>query len=371
MDIRKFFQKPGSDKGHQPPLKGREVKSASTNRARSKAKTIKSQRLVIDEEDDDDDDEKDDPIDEEDEDYVESSRKTRAAPAAKKMGSSPSKDTMARKESTKVASSSTKKRPAAEPHPQRIEVSSTDFFASIRKRDSISSPSKKVKATRLGPAADDCDHHQEIIELMEDDTFEPQLESAKKSWGTPDTSKSSPYQPVLDLTESTKPTSSPIVVRQRPSLPPPTKSTMKKAKPDPPLKPTLELDHFDTSSAMPECMAGYTFVCTGILADLSREAAEDLIKELGGRVTKTVSGKTDYLLVGETLEDGRHYSQGKKYQRAVQEGTVTIIMGERQLYGLAQLYDNKARQAAGLPLITSATGPIHQSSLAAIHEILQ
>jgi replication factor C subunit 1 len=38
---------------------------------------------------------------------------------------------------------------------------------------------------------------------------------------------------------------------------------------------------------------------------ISREKLDELIKGYGGRSTSAVSGKTDYLVVGYKLEDGR------------------------------------------------------------------
>ena len=44
---------------------------------------------------------------------------------------------------------------------------------------------------------------------------------------------------------------------------------------------------------------GKTFVLTGALQDFSRDEAEGQIKERGGKVTGSVSKKTDYVVVGE------------------------------------------------------------------------
>ena len=46
-------------------------------------------------------------------------------------------------------------------------------------------------------------------------------------------------------------------------------------------------------------LAGLTFVLTGSLPTLTREAAKDLIESAGGRVSATVSKKTSYLVAGE------------------------------------------------------------------------
>jgi DNA ligase (NAD+) len=46
-------------------------------------------------------------------------------------------------------------------------------------------------------------------------------------------------------------------------------------------------------------LAGKTLVLTGTLPTLSRQEATDLIVAAGGRVTGSVSAKTDYVVVGE------------------------------------------------------------------------
>ena len=58
-------------------------------------------------------------------------------------------------------------------------------------------------------------------------------------------------------------------------------------------------------------LAGLTFVITGTLPTMSREEATRLIKQHGGRVTGSVSRKTDYLVVGES-------PGGTKYRKAQQ-----------------------------------------------------
>ena len=53
---------------------------------------------------------------------------------------------------------------------------------------------------------------------------------------------------------------------------------------------------------------GKTFVLTGTLPDMGRSEAKALIKKAGGKVTGSVSSKTDYLVAGE--------SPGSKYDKA-------------------------------------------------------
>ncbi|GAB5412178.1 MAG: NAD-dependent DNA ligase LigA [Chlamydiales bacterium] len=55
---------------------------------------------------------------------------------------------------------------------------------------------------------------------------------------------------------------------------------------------------------------GKTFVLTGGLENYTRTEAADLIKERGGRISSSVSKKTDYILVGD--EPGSKYEKGQK-----------------------------------------------------------
>lgn len=57
-------------------------------------------------------------------------------------------------------------------------------------------------------------------------------------------------------------------------------------------------------------LEGFNFVVTGTLPTLSREQAEELIREYGGKVVGSVSKKTDYLVLGE--------NPGSKHTKALQ-----------------------------------------------------
>ena len=121
------------------------------------------------------------------------------------------------------------------------------------------------------------------------------------------------------------------------------------------LEPTESRDAFDLNAARaPECLQGLTFCFTGVLENLHRDMATDLIKSLGGRVTNSVSGKTSYLVVGPLLEDGRPYQEGKKYQAALEKQT-KIVLGEEKLYGLCHLYQALAQEQHQKPNERMAT----------------
>ncbi|MDD5016438.1 MAG: NAD-dependent DNA ligase LigA, partial [Atribacterota bacterium] len=77
-----------------------------------------------------------------------------------------------------------------------------------------------------------------------------------------------------------------------------------------------------------QTLAGKQFVLTGTLEDFTRTQVQEIISKLGGRVTGSVSKKTDYVLVGE--------DPGSKYQKA-QELGINIISEEefRKITGIA------------------------------------
>jgi DNA ligase (NAD+) len=67
-------------------------------------------------------------------------------------------------------------------------------------------------------------------------------------------------------------------------------------------------------------LAGKTFVVTGTLPTLKRDDAKALIQKAGGKVTESVSKKTDYLLVGEDA--------GSKLAKAEALGITTLTETE-------------------------------------------
>ena len=69
-------------------------------------------------------------------------------------------------------------------------------------------------------------------------------------------------------------------------------------------------------------LAGQTFVLTGGLDTFTRDEARQIIEDLGGRVTSTVSKKTDYVIVGK--------DPGSKYDNAIKLGVKTLNEEEFQ-----------------------------------------
>jgi len=62
---------------------------------------------------------------------------------------------------------------------------------------------------------------------------------------------------------------------------------------------TLQADESPTQPRAETALTGKTFVLTGTLPTLSRDEASQLIQQAGGKVTGSVSKKTNYVVVGE------------------------------------------------------------------------
>jgi DNA ligase (NAD+) len=78
----------------------------------------------------------------------------------------------------------------------------------------------------------------------------------------------------------------------------------------------LEDAGFDPSRAAARLLAGVSVVITGTLAEFNREEAAEAVRQAGGKVTSSVSKKTDFVVAGENA--------GSKYDKAVELG-VTIL----------------------------------------------
>ncbi|HEY9300799.1 MAG TPA: BRCT domain-containing protein, partial [Phormidium sp.] len=67
-------------------------------------------------------------------------------------------------------------------------------------------------------------------------------------------------------------------------------------------------------------LSGKTFVITGTLPTLKRDEAKTLIENAGGKVTDSVSSKTDYLVLGEDA--------GSKLKKAEKLGIAQLSEAE-------------------------------------------
>ena len=268
---------------------------------------------------------------------------------------------------------------------ERVDVSTEAFFSSSPPKKSTSKKVSTKKNKR--ESTNDHDEREEvkrtvkrakkiIIDDPDDDSDDDPLLQLPK---TIITAKS--YIPTTDASQkiirddtfdedSTSKNASPKLKKRSTSISPkkklgtrkviiPKKAAKLKEKP---ILPTLKLASFDADQSVPECMAGWTFVFTGVLEGLSREDSVDLVKTLGGRVTTAVSGKTDYLVVGEVLEDGRAFTEGSKYCKALELSHVTIVRGADELFGLCKLYNDHARVVRGLSPMATPDTPLESPS---------
>jgi len=74
----------------------------------------------------------------------------------------------------------------------------------------------------------------------------------------------------------------------------------------------LEDEGFDPTRAAARLLAGVTVVITGTLASCSRDEAGEAVRQAGGKVTSSVSKKTDFVVAGENA--------GSKYDKAAELG---------------------------------------------------
>jgi DNA ligase (NAD+) len=74
----------------------------------------------------------------------------------------------------------------------------------------------------------------------------------------------------------------------------------------------LAEENFDPSRAAARALAGVSVVITGTLPEFSRDEAAEAVRQAGGKVTSSVSKKTDFVVAGENA--------GSKYDKAVELG---------------------------------------------------
>jgi DNA ligase (NAD+) len=103
----------------------------------------------------------------------------------------------------------------------------------------------------------------------------------------------------------------------------------------------LEDPDFDPNRAAARLLAGVSVVITGTLAEMTRDEAGEAVRQAGGKVTSSVSKKTDFVVAGENA--------GSKYDKAVELGVPVLDeAGFRTL--LAEGPDAVRSQAGGAVL---------------------
>ncbi len=96
---------------------------------------------------------------------------------------------------------------------------------------------------------------------------------------------------------------------------------------------------FDPNRAAARLLAGVSVVITGTLPSFSREEAAEAVRAAGGKVTSSVSKKTDFVVAGENA--------GSKYDKAVELGIA--ILDEGGLRILLEQGAEAARQVQAEP----------------------
>ncbi|EJK63089.1 hypothetical protein THAOC_16273, partial [Thalassiosira oceanica] len=283
--------------------------------------------------DDDDDDDSDPP--------PPKKKPARAAPAAKKSR---------RKEDSKFDTSDEDVRPKSKA--AKKKVGKTDDWSS----DSDEDFKPKSKAESAGSDEDDEDEEW----ASEED--KPKPKPVKKKRSASPKKKSTAKKPAAKKAKAEKTPAGP------PKYHPPSSKLIESipllagsdiinkphaASADLPSLPNNN-PNFSIDPFTPRCLEGLTFVFSGILTtnpsktlkdsasislsspskgdyysnrnaesgdpnvELARDTASDLIKMLGGRVTSAVSSKTDYLVLGSVLEDGRGVEEGSKFRKTTE-----------------------------------------------------
>jgi DNA ligase (NAD+) len=104
-------------------------------------------------------------------------------------------------------------------------------------------------------------------------------------------------------------------------------------------------------------LAGKIFALTGTLPTLSRGDATELIVAAGGRVTGSVSAKTDYVVAGE--EAGSKLAKARELGTTVldEDGLRRLLEGEQPTTGEQPAGGEAARQASDRPAQAGGSVP--------------
>ena len=75
-------------------------------------------------------------------------------------------------------------------------------------------------------------------------------------------------------------------------------------------------------------LTGKTFVLTGTLAGMTRDEAKDRIQAVGGKVTGTVSRKTDFVVYGDNPGSKLTKAQKLAVETIDQAGLEKLLVGQ-------------------------------------------
>jgi DNA ligase (NAD+) len=92
---------------------------------------------------------------------------------------------------------------------------------------------------------------------------------------------------------------------------------------------TLEATAQPTDEDLPQSLTGLTFVITGTLPSWSRDDAKVFIQQHGGKVTGSVSKKTDYLVAGEKAGSKLSKAQALGVPILDEEGIKELAAGHK------------------------------------------
>ena len=87
----------------------------------------------------------------------------------------------------------------------------------------------------------------------------------------------------------------------------------------------LEQDRARSEQHRPQPFQGKIFVLTGTLPTLKRSEAKTLVEQAGGKVTGSVSKKTDYVVVGEDAGSKLEKAQSLKITQLSEADLVALL----------------------------------------------
>ncbi|KAL6933402.1 hypothetical protein ACO0R3_002508 [Hanseniaspora guilliermondii] len=98
------------------------------------------------------------------------------------------------------------------------------------------------------------------------------------------------------------------------------------------------VDEDSFANGADDCLLGLTIVFTGVLPTLEREAAENIAKKYGARVTKSISGKTSLVVLGDEAGPSKVEKIKKLKIKCINEdGFKQLINGSPETGGSSEL----------------------------------